>query len=128
MTRAFRFSKGSKANLVGVHPDLVAVAYRGLSLSPYDFGITDGLRTAEHQRTLVAAGASDTLKSKHLTGDAFDFAVWINGKISWEFHYYEKVKDALQQAADEYGVKIRWGGTFRLKNGGKDGPHIERVA
>ena len=125
--KEFRFGSRSRDNLKGVNPGLIAVAYRGLYLSPYDFGITEGVRSFERQRSLVAEGASDTLKSKHLTGDAFDFAVWVDGNITWEFRYYEIVKDSIQQAADEFGVKIRWGGTFRLKNGGKDGPHVEKV-
>ena len=122
MTNLFRFSKRSKDNLKGVHPDLIAIAYRALSLSPYDFGITDGVRSLDRQRLLLQEKKTQTLASKHLTGDAIDFAVWIEGRLNWEFRYYAQVSAAFKRAAEEYGIVIRWGGDWRSF---KDGPHIE---
>ena len=120
----FRFSEKSKAMMMGVHPDLIAIAYRALALSPYDFGITEGRRSLERQRLLVQEGKSQTLASRHLEGRALDFAVWIEGRITWEFRYYAQVAEAFKIAAREYGIDIQWGGDWKRF---KDGPHVELV-
>lgn len=117
-----RFGQRSKKNLEGVAPDLVGVCYRALYLSPYDFGITEGLRTIQRQKELVEQGKSQTLNSYHLRGAAIDFAVWIDGKITWDLAYYKEVAEAFKQAADEYGARITWGGDWQSFI---DGPHIQ---
>ncbi len=118
----YRFSNRSKNNLRSVHPDLIAVAYLALEYSPYDFGITEGVRTQERQRQLIEQGVSWTSHSRHLTGDAIDFAIWINGTITWDFKYYEQVSQAFFEAAQHYDVDIVWGGSWPQR----DGVHIER--
>lgn len=54
----FRFSRRSEKNLEGVKPQLVAVVRRAMELTEIDFGITEGLRTKERQKQLVAEGKS----------------------------------------------------------------------
>jgi len=54
--------------LAGVHPDLVRVISRARASA--DFIVTEGRRTEARQRQLVAAGASQTMHSRHLTGHA----------------------------------------------------------
>ena len=61
----FKLSKRSLNNLNGVKPQLVEVAKLAIQLTTIDFGVTEGLRTIERQRQLVARGASQTIKSKH---------------------------------------------------------------
>ncbi len=68
----FRFSQRSENNLKGVNPALVQVVRRALELSIVDFGVTEGLRTVERQKELVAKGASQTMNSRHITGHAID--------------------------------------------------------
>ena len=121
----YRFGSRSKKKMAGVNPDLVGLAYRALSLSPYDFGIIEGLRTLERQREYIAAGKSLTLHSRHIVGEAIDFAVWQHGAVSWEFDLYREVADAFKQAASEYGLKITWGGDW---TNFLDGPHIQLEA
>ncbi len=118
----FRFSQRSKNHLRQVHPDLVGIAYRALFLSPHDFGITEGLRTRERQKKLVEQGKSTTMHSYHLTGSAIDFAVYADGKLTWELPFYREVADAFKQAAREYGIDITWGGDWQSF---VDGPHIQ---
>lgn len=48
----------SRAELKGVHPDLVRVVERAIQITTQDFSVHDGLRTAEEQKALVASGAS----------------------------------------------------------------------
>lgn len=122
MTTAFRFSARSLRSLEGVHPSLVRVAHRALELSPIDFVITEGRRTKERQRELVAIGASRTLNSKHLNGHALDFAALLHGQVRWDWPLYRKIGEAFKAAAKEQGVNLTWGGDWRSF---KDGPHVE---
>jgi len=118
----FRFSRRSLKALAGVHPDLIAVARLGLRLSPHDFVVTEGVRSIDRQRELVEAGASRTMHSKHLTGEAFDFAVLINGRVTWDFARYREVAHEIKRGAEFLGVSIKWGGDFKSF---RDGPHIQ---
>jgi peptidoglycan L-alanyl-D-glutamate endopeptidase CwlK len=118
----FTFNARSLRNLKGVHPDLVRVVHRAAELSEIEFIVTEGLRTLERQRQLVAAGASKTLKSRHLTGHAIDFAPVINGEVTWKWPPFFIIANAFKAAASELGTAIIWGGDWTRF---KDGPHIE---
>ena len=118
----FRFSSRSLRNLEGVHPDLVAVAYRALEITEIDFLVTEGLRTREKQLELVRAGASRTTRSRHLTGHAIDIAAWVAGGVRWDWPLYEELSRAFKQAAAELKVPIVWGGDWKSF---RDGPHYE---
>lgn len=118
----FRLSARSRANLKGVHPDLVRVVERALQLSEVDFMITEGLRTRERQSQLVKAGASKTLNSRHLSGHAVDVAAWVGGTVRWDWPLYPKIAKAFKQAAAELKVPITWGGDWKSL---RDGPHFE---
>jgi len=108
--------------LKGVHGDLVRVVKRAAELSPTPFIITEGLRTLERQKELVAKGASKTMNSRHLTGHAIDFVPVVGGQITWKWPAFHPIAAAFKQAAKELKVRIVWGGDWRTF---KDGPHIE---
>ena len=116
------FSERSNSKLDGVDERLIRVATLALQLSPVDFGITEGVRTLERQKELVKAGASRTLKSKHLEGKAIDVVAYVGGKVAWDWPLYEKIAKAFKQAAAELEVGIKWGGDWATF---KDGPHFE---
>ncbi|EEX9090297.1 M15 family metallopeptidase, partial [Escherichia coli] len=78
-----KFSYRSENNLDGVKRELVAVVRRALELTEVDFGITEGLRTKERQKQLVAEGKSQTMNSRHLTGDAVDVVAYMGSQVSW---------------------------------------------
>jgi peptidoglycan LD-endopeptidase CwlK len=118
----YRLSSRSLNRLEGVHPDLVAVVKRAIQITTVDFAVIEGLRTLERQRELLAAGASRTLKSRHITGHAVDIAPWIAGTIRWDWPPFYKLADAMKAAAAEQGTSIVWGGDWRTF---KDGPHFE---
>ena len=119
---SYRFSARSRRALLGVHPDLVAVAEAALALSPVDFMVIEGLRSPVRQAALVKAGASRTLNSRHLTGHAIDVAAVVEGQVRWDWPLYPRIAAAFKQAAREGGVRIVWGGDWpRLR----DGPHFE---
>lgn len=72
----YTLSKNSRAQLKGVHPDVVRVVERAIVITSQDFAVHDGLRTADEQAALVKAGASWTMKSKHLAQpDGYGHAV-----------------------------------------------------
>lgn len=112
----------SEKNLVGVHDKLVAVVRLAATITEVDFIVTEGLRTVERQRELVAKGASTTMNSKHLTGHAVDLAAVVGNEVRWDWPLYSKLAGAMKQAASDLGVKITWGGDWRSF---KDGPHWE---
>jgi peptidoglycan L-alanyl-D-glutamate endopeptidase CwlK len=112
----------SEKNIASIHPDLAQVVRRAAELTDLPFIVTEGLRTLKRQRELVAAGASKTLRSRHLTGHAIDFAPLVGGEVTWKWPPFAIVAKAFKQAAAERGVAISWGGDWRRF---KDGPHIE---
>ncbi len=122
-----QFSKRSLDRLESVDEDLQMVAHRALKYSPYDFGITEGVRTIERQKELVDIGKSQTMNSRHLANgegvsEALDIAIYVNGSITWEIGYYRKVAQAFFKAAIELNVQIEWGGLWRTF---VDGPHYQ---
>jgi len=72
------------------------------------------MRTLEEQKKLFDAGKSQTMKSKHLTGDAVDLMAYVDGKASWELNLYDDLADAMKWAATEEGVVIRWGAAWHI--------------
>ena len=117
-----RWSQRSLNNLAGVHPDLRRVMDRALQETPNDFVVTSGVRTLAEQRRLVAAGASRTMDSAHLTGYAVDVAYYLDGEITWAWPIYDANAEVIMRIAEEEGVPIQWGGDWRTL---RDGPHFE---
>jgi len=131
----------------GVHPDMVKVVHRAIELTETDFGVTEGLRTVERQRTLVASGASKTMNSRHITGHAVDLVAYIGTQIRWDFGLYYNLAAAMRAASKELDIPVVWGGCWHLlhktddldaavadyvarkkRQGGRallDGPHFE---
>lgn len=118
----FRLGKRSRANLVGVHPDLVRVVERAIETSLYDFVVLEGLRTVERQRALVASGASRTMNSRHLTGHAVDIGALVDGKLTWRTEAYRTLAPYIKNAAAGIGVAIVHGGDWLSFH---DYPHWE---
>lgn len=104
----FVLRERSLSRLVGVDSKLVSVIKRAIEITEVDFTVLEGVRTLSRQRQLVASGASQTLQSKHLTGDAVDLGAFIEGQISWEEKYYYEIADSMRIAALELGVSVRW--------------------
>ena len=120
-----QLSERSKERLKGVHADLVKVVNRAVEFAAaegLEFQITEGLRTLARQRQLVAAGASTTMKSRHLTGHAVDFVPVVAGEISWKWPAFWPLVDVFEKAAKELGVAIEMGARWRKF---PDGPHVQ---
>jgi hypothetical protein len=111
---AFKLSKRSLQRLEGVEPALVEVVQFAITVTKIDFGVTEGLRTVERQRELVASGASQTMDSKHIKGMAVDLVAYIGDRVSWELNLYDDLADAMKLGAIEIGVPVRWGGAWNV--------------
>ncbi len=118
----FKLSIKSLGRLEGVHPRLQAVVRLAIQLTPVDFAVLEGVRTIERQRELFHAGASKTIRSRHLTGHAVDLGAIVDGQVRWDWPLYHKIADIVKQAASELGVPIEWGGDWETF---KDGPHFQ---
>ena len=132
----FKFSKKSLKKLEGLHPNLQNFFMELIKISPYDFSITQGVRTAEEQNKLYQQGRTVSgkivtncdgykLKSNHQTksdglGHAGDIAVLVNNKITWEEKYYKEVAISARILMQKYNIE--WGGDWKNF---KDLPHFE---
>lgn len=123
-----QWDKVSTDRRAGVHPDLLKLADAVLQATPWPLRITEGMRTLERQKQLVAAKASKTMNSRHLTGHALDIVPYIDldrdGKIETEELYNRHLFDILipiaKKEADRLGIKMIFGYDW-----GWDSPHWE---
>lgn len=118
----FKLGAASRANLKGVHGDLVKIVELAISMSEIDFRVTEGVRTKARQASLVKAGASGTMNSRHLTGHAVDVVALVNGKVRWDWPLYPKIAKAMKEAAKTLKIPLEWGGDWKTL---KDGPHFQ---
>lgn len=146
----FSFGEQSLKKLEGVHKDLVKVMKLAIINSPYDFKITNGVRTSAEQYALYCQGRTVlidkkgnklkkvtncdgiTKKSNHqVKADGFGYAVDIallnpnNPKeVIWnDIAMYTKVANHILKIAKEQGVNLEWGGNWKDF---KDYPHFEK--
>ena len=141
---AYRLGAQSRARLAGVHPDLIGVVERAIQLSTVDFSVLEGVRTPQRQRELYAQGRAKpgkvvtwTLTSNHFVnaktgyGHAVDL---IPFPVDWEgptrFPKFDAISKAMFAAANERGVRIRWGADWDMdgkprERGETDSPHFE---
>jgi hypothetical protein len=108
----YQFSKRSLRNLKSVRHALQDLAHLALALSRVDFGVIEGLRTRERQARLMATGASQTMDSRHLTGDAVDLAAYIGRSPSLDFSLYIDIAEVWRSAALALGTQIIWGAAW----------------
>ena len=110
----YQLSKRSLSRLEGVDDAMRAVTELAIQYTTVDYGVTCGLRTVEEQRELVEAGASQTMNSRHIYGQAVDVVAYIGSRISWELNLYDNIADAFKLAAQELGTGIRWGAAWHI--------------
>ena len=122
------WSARSLRSLWGIHPDLRRALDRALKDSPVDFVVIEGLRTKERQKQLVAAGASKTMNSRHITGHAVDICPLLDlnsdGKIEtaemFNVPLMRRLNTHIAAAFEAENVAFEWGGDW-----GWDFPHYE---
>lgn len=150
---SYKLSKRSLDRLAGVDPKLVAVVKRAIQISKQDFSVLEGIRSREQcminygkGRTAsqcVAKGVpakyaqpkaakvtwlNDPFASKHCVGKAVDLVPY---PVDWNtLSKFDAIAKAMQQAAKELGVKVRWGADWDAdgkprEKGEFDSPHFE---
>ena len=141
----YRFSKKSRERIKDINPILIKILEEAIKDSPYDFGIPrdGGFRTYRRQEELYARGRTTeqliekgitdlegrpdksritwTLKSYHMTGNAFDIYCYFDGRASWDMKYLEPIARHLIKVASDYGIILSWG--YDLWK--KDGAHFQ---
>ena len=141
----YRFSKRSRERIKDINPILIKILEEAIKTSPYDFGIPrdGGFRTYRRQEELYARGRTTeqliekgivgiegrpdksritwTLKSYHMTGNAFDIYCYFDGRASWDMKYLEPIARHLIKVASDYGIILSWG--YDLWK--KDGAHFQ---
>lgn len=115
-------SPSAQKKLDGVHRDLIRVVYSALGKCDIPFTVVEGMRTIERQHELLQAGATTTLRSRHLTGHAVDLAPVVNGEVRWDWPLFFKLAAAMKEAAAEMKIPLEWGGDWKTF---KDGPHFQ---
>jgi peptidoglycan L-alanyl-D-glutamate endopeptidase CwlK len=124
----YKLSQRSLDRLEGVDERLIAVVKHAITATKIDFGVIQGMRTIEMQKELVAKGASQTMKSKHLDGNAVDLMAYIGGRGSWELNVYDDLADAMKEGANAVGCKVRWGAAWQIDDiGSWDGTMEEAM-
>lgn len=118
----FSLSDKSKEILQGVHKDLAAVVEKAIAIVAVDFSVIEGMRTEARQQILFDSGATNTLRSRHLTGHAVDMAAWVDGRTDWSWPLYRKIAKAMKLSANMLNTPLEWGGDWRTF---KDGPHFQ---
>tara|TARA_R110000796_G_scaffold96458_1_gene202246 strand:- start:143 stop:598 length:456 start_codon:yes stop_codon:yes gene_type:complete len=112
----YKLSQRSLDRLEGVDERLQSVVKSAIGMTKTDFGVICGLRTIEEQRKLVDKGASKTMKSKHIGGNAVDLMAYIGSRGSWELNLYDDLADAMKEAARDLGVPVRWGAAWHIND------------
>jgi len=138
----YQLGNKSRETLKGVHPDLVRVIEKAISISKQDFTVLEGVRTKQRQQELYAQGRSKpgaivtwTLNSRHFIqrdgwGHAVDLVPW---PVDWNtLSKFDAVADAMFRASKELGTPIRWGADWDRdgnprERGETDSPHFELV-
>lgn len=115
----YTLNERSIKNLKGVNIDLVEVVKKALEITAMEFTVVEGLRTVERQKQMVAEGKSKTMNSYHIPnefgGRAVDLYPSPGGKVnvSAPATDYKAIADAMNKAAQELGIKITWGGSWK---------------
>ena len=120
---AYVLGNKSRANLVGVHPDLVRIVQAAITITTQDFSVFEGLRSADRQKRLFDQGRSKidgvTKRGQHMRGadgygHAVDLVPYVDGELCWEWDLYYPICDAVLAAAKEQSTPVRWGGTWTV--------------
>ncbi|WHY76061.1 M15 family metallopeptidase [Neobacillus sp. WH10] len=84
-----------------------------------DILIYETIRSLEKQKENVKNGASQTMKSYHLVGQALDFVLVRNGNTDWNGYKRPEVQKAIAEAKL---LGFEWGGDWK---GFVDKPHLQ---
>lgn len=118
-----RYDKRNRTALDNLAPNTKAAAYEWYQFcldNNIDILITETIRTKEKQAEYVKTGASQTMRSWHLVGQALDFVpVTSTGGTDYTAYFQPSIQRAIAEAKR---LGFKWGGDW---SGGWDKPHLE---
>lgn len=98
---------------------LAFIWYSWIVENKIDILIYETIRTVEQQKKNVAKGASQTMKSYHIVGQALDFVPIINGKEGWSSYKTRPFLTAIEKAVQlGFESGLYWKGFV-------DSPHLQ---
>ena len=110
----------------GVDRRLIDCMTHAADTCPFDIMLLEGVRSVMRQSELLAAGASQTMDSAHITGEAIDLGPVIAGEARWDWPLFYVLAEHMQKAARILGTAIRWGGCWDTELSA--GPQPEAIA
>lgn len=116
------YDKRNRAALAELAPNTKKAAlkwYDFLIKNDIELLIYDARRTYAEQLANVRSGASQTMTSYHLVGQALDFVPIVNGKADWAGYGRADIKKALVEAKR---LGFEWGGDWASF---VDKPHLQ---
>ena len=84
-----------------------------------DVLVYETIRSVETQRANVRKGASQTMKSYHIVGQALDFVMVVKGECVWDGYNSTDAKKAIAEAKR---LGFTWGGDWKTFI---DSPHLQ---
>ncbi len=108
----FVLGTASEDRLIGIKPKLVCCVRYAIKRTAVDFSVFEGLRSEARQRELYLSGASRTLQSYHLTGEAVDLVPYVAGRLQWQMPLCIKVATVMPQASRDLSVRLVWGAVW----------------
>lgn len=97
---------------MGVRPKLVCCVRYAIKRTLQDFSVFEGIRSELRQRALFVAGASRTLDSYHLSGEAVDLVPYVGGVLQWQQPLCNKVARVMLEASRDLAVPLVWGSVW----------------
>lgn len=105
---AYVFGAGSRARMVGLHPDLVKVLEKAIQISPIDFMIMEGVRSDE--QCYINFGKGRTPAQCVAAGCPARYANPSAAKVTWVNHplssNHRKKADGYGHAVDIYPYPV----------------------
>ena len=124
------YDKRNRATLNELAPNTKRLAlkwYEYLIKNEIEVQIYDARRTVAEQRANVASGASQTMYSYHIVGQALDFVPVKDGKALWGGYNAASIQKAIKEAQR---LGFTWGGDWDSDGSQRDetfidSPHLQ---
>ena len=105
-TSGYMFSVRSKTNLAEVDQRLTQLSECALNITPTDFVVVDGMRSAEEHAINLKKGVSWIKRSRHQDGCAIDVAAYKDGQISYDPQLYYGIVGAYYLCSEKLNIPI----------------------
>lgn len=110
--RQYHLSDASLEKLEGVDERLAACVHKVSGMcSDLNIQVIEGKRSEKDHEWLWQKGvARQAGHSAHLYGYAVDLGIFIGNRLCLEVEVYDELVQGMIFAAEEVGIKLRWGG------------------